>query len=170
MSALEFIGRSPKRQMQEVKRFVYIMDQFKFRIFSTESKTFQNLMSSLNKTSLYGQNREDKTVKILKGLFGEENVFKVGKLGSSEDAYGGVDAEVIIDGKKLTAQIKPFTNFVIEQNNYTIFGTANVIKYKTDWLIFTDIKGGMLIFNNSNTKIVNGNYRIPESELFKKID
>ena len=127
-------------------------------------------MSNLNKTSLNGQNREDKTVVILKRLFGAENVLKVGKLGNTDDARGGIDAEIVIDGKKHTAQIKPFTHFVVDENNYTMFGTANVIKYKTDWLIFTDIKGVMLVFNNSNTKIVNGNYVIPESELFKKID
>jgi Fe-Mn family superoxide dismutase len=167
---LQFVGKSPKRQMQEVRRMVHIMDKFKFRIFSTKSNTFQNLMSNLNKTSLNGQNREDKTVVILKKLFGDENVLKVGKLGSTDDARGGIDAEIVIDGKKHTAQIKPFTHFVVDENNYTMFGTANVIKYKTDWLIFTDIKGGMLVFNNSNTKIVNGNYVIPESELFKKID
>jgi hypothetical protein len=168
-SPLEFIGQSPKRQIQEVRRLVYIMDQFKFRIFNTKSKTFENLMATLSKTGEIGKATEEFAVAKLKERYGKENVSLVGKLGSSKDANEGIDAEIIIDGKKHTAQIKPFTGYDISEDKYEIYGTANVKPYKTDWIIFTNKKGEMLIFKNSDTKIVGGNYTFPNDSLIKKV-
>ena len=167
---LQLIGQPPKKQIDEVKRMVSIIEQFKFRIFSTKSKTFQNLISSLSKTSMWGKDLEDKTVGILKTLYGEDNVFQIGGLGSNEDMMNGVDAEIIIDDKKHTAQIKPFTSYDSKDDKYVFHGTANVKPYKTDWIIFTNKNKEMLIFDNSNTKIVGGNYTVSKNSLIKKVD
>jgi hypothetical protein len=168
-SPLEFIGQSPKRQMQEVRRLIYIMDQFKLRIFSTESKTFENLMATLSKTGEIGKVTEEFAVAKLKERYGNENVSLVGKLGSSKDANEGIDTEIIVDGKIKTAQIKPFGSYNLEEDTYTLYNTANVKKYSTDWIVFFNKKSGVLVFNNLNIKIVKGNYTIPSTSLIEHI-
>ena len=166
---LQLIGQSPKKQLEEVRRMVHIMDQFKFRIFSTKSKTFQNLISNLSRTSMFGEKTENQSIDLLKKVFGDENVLKVSKLGSTDDMMGGIDAEIVIDEKKHTAQIKPFTGYDKSKDKYEIYGTANVKPYKTDWIIFTNKNGEMLIFKNSDTKIVGGNYTFHNDSLIKKV-
>jgi hypothetical protein len=162
---LDLIGQSPKKQIDEVNRMVDIIDQFKFRIFATKSKTFQNILSTLSQNNKLGDEREDKSVVNLKKIFGDKNVIKVGKLGDKDDMIGGIDAEIMIDGKKQTAQIKPFKSYTNSDGKYTIFGTANVKPYKTDLLIFIKYNNDMLIFNNDKTKIVGGNFVFNESSL-----
>ena len=83
---------------------------------------------------------------------------------------GGVDAEIAVDGKKHTAQIKPFTGYDETEDKFVVYGTANVKPYKTDWIIFTNKSDQMLIFKNSNTKITSGNYSFPKETLIKKVD
>jgi len=162
---LDLIGQTPKKQIDEVNRMVSIIDQFKFRIFATKSKTFQNILSTLSQNNKLGDEREDKTVVNLKKIFGNDNVIKVGKLGDKDDMIGGIDAEIMVDGKKNTAQIKPFKYFTNKDGKYTIFGTANVKSYKTDLLIFIKYNNDMLIFNNDKTKIIGGNFVFSESSL-----
>jgi hypothetical protein len=96
-------------------------------------------MKILTQTNTWGQKREDETVRILKKKFGDENVIPVGKLGSKEDMIGGIDCEIIVDGVKLTSQVKPFTYI---KNNKEV-----------------------LVFSNKNTKIIGGQYVFPESDL-----
>jgi Fe-Mn family superoxide dismutase len=164
-SPLEFIGHSPKRQLQEVRRLVYIMNQFKFRIFSTNSKTFQNLISTLGRTNMFGEKTEEFAVKKLKEKFGDDNVIKVGRLGSTEDAIGGIDAQITIDGETKTAQIKPFSNYEEKNDKFIVYGTANVKPYKTDWIVFYNNKLGVLIFDNHKTKISGGNFTFDKGDL-----
>jgi Fe-Mn family superoxide dismutase len=166
---LSLIGVSPKEQIDQVKKMVLIIERFKYRIFSTKSKTFQNLIATLNNTNEFGQKIENQAVKVLKQIYGDEHVTKIGRLGSSQDMLGGVDVEIIANGKTYTAQIKPFAGRDLLDDKYTIYGTANVKPYKTDWLIFTNNKK-ILVFDNSKTKIVNGNYTIPKESLIKKIN
>jgi hypothetical protein len=75
-------------QINQVKRFVNIIDEYKTRIFNPESSTFQSLMMVLGQTHAWGQNREDSVIEILKKEFGDKNVDAVGKLGSSDDMIG----------------------------------------------------------------------------------
>jgi len=169
-STIHLIGQSPKKQIDEVTRMVSIIEQFKFRIFSMKSKTFKNLLATLGRTNKFGESTENKTIVLLKGIFGDENVSKISKLGGTDDMLGGIDAEIVVDGKKHTAQIKPFTGHDETENKFVIYGTANVKPYKTDWIIFTDKSNQMLIFKNSNTKITSGNYSFPKETLIKKVD
>jgi hypothetical protein len=152
-------------QLNQVKRFVNVIDEYKDRIFNPESSTFQSLMMVLGQTHAWGQKREDTTVEILKKQFGKDNVNAVGKLGSSEDMIGGIDCEIIVDGERKTAQIKPFTNTKTEDGNTIIMGSANVKRYNTDWLIFAKNNKEILIFNNKNGKIWGGNFVFPEENL-----
>lgn len=152
-------------QINKVKQFVNIIDEYKTRIFNPESSTFQSLMMVLGQTHAWGQKREDTTVEILKKQFGKDNVNAVGKLGSSEDMIGGIDCEIIVDGERKTAQIKPFTNTKTEDGNTIVMGSGNVKRYNTDWLIFAKNNKEILIFNNKNGKIIGGNYVFPEDTL-----
>jgi hypothetical protein len=82
---------------------------------------------------------------------------------------GGVDCEVITEETMKTAQIKPFTHLITEHNVTHVMGAGNVKKYKTDWLIFSKNNKEILVFNNNNSKIVNGNFVFPEQDLIYTI-
>ena len=167
---IEIVGKTPGEQLSEVKKLVKILDQYKERIFNRESSTFQNVMKILTQTDSWGQKREDVTVQILKKKFGENNVKAIGKLGSREDMIGGIDCEIIVNGTKHTSQIKPFTAIKKIDNEIHIFGSANVKKYSTDWLIFTKNNKDVVIFKNKNTKIVEGQYVFPEKDLIYSLN
>jgi len=166
---LKFVGVSPREQLNEVQRMCQIIEQFKFRIFSTKSKTFENLISTLSKTEQLGKITEEFTVAKLKEKYGDDNVSLVGKLGSSKDAKEGIDAEIIVDGETKTAQIKPFGSYNLDKDTYTVYNTANVKEYNTDWIVFYNKKFGIFVFDNRNTKIVGGNYTIPSTSLIEII-
>jgi hypothetical protein len=162
---IKIIGLKPFDQISEVKKLVNVLDEYKSRIFSQKSSTFQNLMKVLTQTDSWGQAREDRTIQILKKQFGEKNVNAIGKLGSKEDMIGGIDCEVIIDGVKKTAQIKPFTGEKEIDDSVMILGTANVKRYSTDWLIFTRNNKEVLVFDNKHSKIMGGQYIFPKEDL-----
>ncbi len=164
-SKIKLIGLKPFEQISETKKLIKQIDKYKFRIFSKDSSTFQNIMRILTQTDSWGQKREDETVKILKKKFGDENVTAIGKLGSKEDMIDGVDCEITINGTKHTSQIKPFISFKKIDNELVVYGSANVKKYKTDWLIFTKNNKEVLVFRNKNTKIIEGNYVFPSKDL-----
>lgn len=162
---IKIIGLKPFDQISEVKKLVNVLDEYKSRIFSQKSSTFQNLMKVLTQTDSWGQAREDRTIQILKKQFGEKNVNAIGKLGSKEDMIGGIDCEVVIDGVKKTAQIKPFTGEKEIDDSVMILGTANVKRYSTDWLIFTRNNKEVLVFDNKRSKIMGGQYIFPKEDL-----
>ena len=112
---LKLVGLSPFEQINETKKFVKYLNDYKFRIFSQKSGTFQNVLSILGGTNKAGDAREDKVVSKLKEKFGENNVKKVGELGSRSDMMLGVDCIVTINGKDYACQIKPYSN--IETND-----------------------------------------------------
>ena len=166
---IDLIGKTPFEQISEVKKFVKVLDKYKNRIFSKNSATFANLMSTLTQTNKKGDITEIKTVDILKKQFGNENVSQIGKLGSLEDMVGGVDCKIKTNGGIKTAQIKPFTHSKEENDKITIFGSAQVKPYKTDWIIFTKNDKEVLIFDNLSTEIVGGNYVLPISNLIYQL-
>ena len=127
-------------------------------------------MKILTQTDSWGQKREDVTVEILKKKFGKDNVVGIGKLGSREDMIGGIDCEIIVNGKKHTSQIKPFTSIKKIDDEIHVFGSANVKKYSTDWLIFTKNNKDVVVFRNKNTKIVEGQYVFPEKDLIYSLN
>jgi Fe-Mn family superoxide dismutase len=167
---INMVGLTPAEQINEVYKFVKILDKYKFRIFNRESATFQNIMKILTQTDSWGQKREDVTALILKKKFGEDNVKSVGKLGSREDMIGGIDCEIVVNGTKHTSQIKPFTGIKKIDGEIHVYGSANVKKYSTDWLIFTKNNKDVIIFRNKNTKIVEGQYVFPEKDLIYSLN
>ena len=160
-----FNYQSTEGQITQVHRLNHFIDLYKNRIFHTNSSTFQTIMFVLGQTHAWGQKREDNTVLILKKQFGEKNVKPIGKLGSTEDMVGGIDTVIDVDGKRLTAQIKPFTHLLTEDNLTHVMGAGNVKKYKTDLLIFSKNHKEILVFENKNTEIVNGNFVFNKENL-----
>jgi len=167
---LQFVGETPKKQIEEVKRMVSIMEKFKFRIFSTNSNTFKNLIATLGKTSEFGNVRETVAISLLRKVYGEKNVYHIGGPGIGDDMNLGVDALIKFEGKNYTAQIKGYKEIDIVGDNYIIKDTGQVKEYKTNWMIFVGVKKNILVFDNSNTSIVDGEYSIPVSNLINKID
>lgn len=161
---INFLGKSPKQQEEETIKLIKYIEAFGDRIFNTNSDTFKNLMNTLNRTHTSGEKRETDTLGRLKKKFGETNVSKIGGLGSREDMVQGIDITVNMDGKEYTAQVKPFSKLMYSNGNITAIDTGNVKKYNTDWLIFTN-NTATQVFDNKNTKIIDGNYVFPESAL-----
>jgi hypothetical protein len=164
-SPITFTGLNQFEQINQSKRFVDVIEKYKGRIFKPSSSTFQSLMLVLGQTHAWGQKREDTTIEILKKQFGNDNVKAVGKLGSEKDMIGGVDCEITIDGRVKTAQIKPFT-FISEEHKFIIvMGAGNVKKYNTDLIIFAKNNKDVLIFDNYDSTIVDGNFVFPKKSL-----
>lgn len=162
---INFNGVDTVSQLTEVKKFITLIENYKERIFNPNSSTFQSLMMVLGQTHAWGQKREDTTIEILKKQFGNFNVKAVGKLGSSEDMIGGIDCEITINEEHKTAQIKPFTHIKTEDKLTYVMGAGNVKKYKTDWLIFSKNNKEIVVYDNHNSKIINGNFVFPEENL-----
>lgn len=166
---IKLIGQPPFVQISETKKFVKILDEFKYRIFNTNSSTFKNLMGTLGVTHGIGGRTEDYVVKMLKKELGDENVKQIGDLGSKEDMISGIDCKVTINGEEKNAQIKPYADAKLNNNEITIIGSGQVKKYPTDLIIFSNQNKGVLVFSNKNTKIINGQYVIPEEDLIYKL-
>lgn len=161
---LNFIGKTPKEQIDEVKRMTSIIENYGSRIFNQESDTFKNIMSVLSFTNKKGDTTENTTVEILKKQFGNNNVVKVGELGSEKDMLKGIDCIITDKGKEYTAQIKPYSGIKESENEITILNSGQVKRYSTDWIIFS--KGNtILIFENYKSKIVDGDFVFPQDSL-----
>lgn len=160
-----FSGLSQQQQISQVYKLNQFIYDNKNRIFQTHTATFQTIMFVLGQTHSWGQKREDNTVLILKKQFGESKVIPVGKLGSTEDMVGGIDTIIEIDGNKINAQIKPFTHLISEGKTTHVMGAGNVKRYSTDWIIFSKNNKEIIVFNNSNSKIINGNFVFPQEDL-----
>ena len=133
---INFKDKSVKEQIEDVKRLIDVVDTYKKRIFSLSSSTFENIIATLGSTNALGDITEEYAVKKLKEIYGDENVEKIGHLGSSDDALKGIDCQIKINNKIITAQIKPYGSFDIEGGYYTMIDTGQVKDYTTDWLIF----------------------------------
>jgi hypothetical protein len=162
---LRLVGLKPFEQISETKKFVKYLDDYKFRIFSQKSGTFQNILSILGGTNKAGDIREDKVVNRLKKEFGNENVKKIGELGGKSDMLQGVDCIINVDGINNTAQIKPYSNIKNENGQIIVFGSGQVKKYTTNWIIFEGSGKPILIFKNKSTKIIDGNFTFNEEDL-----
>tara|TARA_R110000868_G_scaffold126827_1_gene334116 strand:- start:108 stop:836 length:729 start_codon:yes stop_codon:yes gene_type:complete len=169
INKINIVGVKPFEQILQTKKFIEYLNEYKFRIFSRNSETFNNLMVILKEKDSIGEKRELSVVKKLKEIYGEENVIKVGELGSKRDTKDGVDCEIIINGEVLTAQIKPFLKAEDIGENFKMHNTGNVKPYKTNFIIFSTMNNKIMVFKNDDIKIENGNYIIPKKNLIHNI-
>lgn len=161
---LNLSGIPPFGQINETKKFVEYLKEFQEQIFNKKSNSFQNIMRILEETSRWGDKRENDTITKLEEKFNHKNVTKLGKLGGEVDMIRGVDVEVKKGNKTYDGQIKPFSHIKENNNKIVVNNTANVKKYTTDWMIFTN-KKETLIFDNSSTQIIEGKYVFPSDSL-----
>ena len=166
---ISFDDKSVKGQIDEVKKLMEIIDEYKMRIFTLSSSTFENILSTLGATNTFGDENEEIVVTKLKELYGEENVEKIGELGNTEDALKGIDCKIKIGETIKTAQIKPFKSFDSDDGFYIMNDTGQVKPYTTDWIIFSKKTGEIMIFENDGIKIVKGQYVIPKLNLIEHI-
>ena len=166
IDAINFNNKNNYQQIQEVERLNKYLIELRYRIFDPNSETFKTLMSGLDKTNKFGDKREVDAVENLKTIFKTDKVTKVGELGGVDDMIGGVDAIVELPEGTKTMQIKPFNNSKNDNGKITVFGTGNVKPYKTDYLVFHNNNLGTLVFDNSNTSIIDGRYVFDESSQY----
>ncbi len=166
---IDFRGKDIGEQIKDVQRLISIVDQYKTRIFSLSSSTFENIMATLGSTNALGDLIEEYAVKRMKEVYGEDNVVKIGSLGNSDDALKGIDCQVKINDKILTAQIKPYKSFDIQNGKYIMNDTGQVKEYSTDWLVFAKNEVDVYVFDNSDTKIIKGKFVIPTKNLIQHI-
>ena len=165
---INFDNKTPAEQVKETERFVAALKHFKFRIFNTESSTFINVMKVLEEKDKVGDKREKITAAILRRHFGDRiKVDELGKLGNKQDALGGVDLVLELDGETKTAQVKPYIDVIDKGDTLTMIGTGQVKAYKTDFMIFQKGKS-VMVFKN-NPKILNGAYVFPKESLVHNI-
>lgn len=163
---ITFKGKNESQQIREVYRFIGLIKQFKDRLFKHASKTFTNMYQTVNKRNKQGDKTEQDSVVLLKKIFGDNNVKQVGELGSIEDAIGGVDAIIRTPKGDKTVQIKPFRFYKEDDGKITMVGTGVIKKYSTDLLVFYNNQKGVMVFDNSNTEIVNGQYVFNKEDLY----
>lgn len=166
---IKIVGETPKKQIEENKRFLSLIEKYGSRIFSENSKTLQKMYPYLEKSANYGKKGEEYVESKFQKKFGENSFKIIGKLGSAEDAEKGVDCEALIDGQFKKGQIKPYQKFLLQNGVYSFFETGAVKKYYTDLMIFQKINNTVFIFDNKDVKIVDGVYHVPESSLITKI-
>ena len=167
---ISFVGKTPEQQVKEVERFIAALDYYKFRIFDIKSSTFVNIMKTLQEKNDSGDKREQIVAAILKRFFkGQVKIERIGKLGREEDAHG-IDLKLIYGDRTETAQVKPFQEKIVDEENGTItlLGTAQVQPYSTDLMIFQ--KGKNVLIFNKKPKIVDGNYVFPLDGLKLNIE
>jgi Fe-Mn family superoxide dismutase len=156
---IENIGKSEKafdfskesnRNIKEVKRFLIALHHFRNSIFTKTNEDFTNIIKVLTILWKKGEKTENSsTNKIEKFFKGRVKVEKSSGHGLKKDAFKGIDSTIFLDGKKYTAQIKPYLNTEISEDKIKILGSADVKKYSVDWLIFNNYKTGkVLIFEN----------------------
>ena len=96
---IDFTGKDPKEQITEMVRMLKVLNHVKFRVFNPESETLKTMMSVMGASSKKGNQTEDAVVEKLKKQFGDDNVSRIGELGSKEDMLKGVDVKIIVDVK-----------------------------------------------------------------------
>ena len=155
-----------KQQLNEVDRFNKYLLMLKNRIFNlSSSRTFQEIVKKLQETDKRGDKREDDTIIELRKIFVNADVKKVGGLGNKEDMIDGVDAEIITNGVRKTAQIKPFSSVRdFSETEFVVLGASAPKKYKTDFIVFNN-PSKTIVFKNDNTKIIDGNYVFPKNDI-----
>jgi Fe-Mn family superoxide dismutase len=168
INPINFINLSKEEEILEVERLNKYLIELRYKIFNSESPTFKNLINTLDNVNKHGEKTEIDTISSLKKIFDTNKVFKVSDLGNKRDMLEGVDAYIELPEGNKTIQIKPFNHVIKKNGKNIIIGSANVKKYKTDFLVFYNPKIGTLVFENQNTKIVDGKYIFDDIYLFKE--
>ena len=179
-SQIDKVGRPEKkfdfskkenRTIKEINRLIRALDHFKSQIFTKNNEEFINIIKVLKKLWDRGQKSEDDVLIKIEKYFGDSaKLEKTGGHGQKTDAIKGVDLVITLNEKRYTAQVKPFSTTIKENDKITVKDTGNVKPYDVDWLIFINTKSNkILIFENNPIKNHN-QYVFNESSLIHKIE
>jgi Fe-Mn family superoxide dismutase len=166
-------GDDPKKNLLELRRFFSVLDGLRATIFKRgeQSITLNKIGRVLKKSDCLGKRNEQASEQIINQILGANTCEIKSGGGISNDMYSGIDAILNIEGKRLKAQIKPFTNAYKKEFDteeyYIVEGASSTKAYKTvDLLIFVNVKTkNVKIFNSKNVRINQGNYIIPSNYL-----
>jgi superoxide dismutase len=164
-------SKKENRNIKEIDRLVKALDHFKSQIFTKNNEEFINIIKVLKKLWDRGQKSEDDVLVKIEKYFGDSaKLEKTSGHGQKTDAFKGIDITIILDGKKHTAQVKPYSTMIKEDGKITMKDTGNVKPYDVDWLIFINTKSNkVLIFENKPIKNHN-QYVFNESSLIQEIE
>ena len=164
-------SKKENRTIKEIDRLVKALDHFKTQIFTKNNEEFINVIKVLKKLWDRGQKSEDDVLVKIEKYFGDSaKLEKTSGHGQKTDAFKGVDLTVVLNGKKHTAQVKPYSTMTKEDGKITMKDTGNVKPYDVDWLIFINTKSNkVLIFENKPIKNHN-QYVFNESSLIHEIE
>jgi Fe-Mn family superoxide dismutase len=159
--------KSEKEQVKQIKRLVLILKQYSSKIFDEKSPFYQSIISNLGTSKNKGEKVESLTFKRLGSKFGKDNVKIESGFGVEADS-GGLDAEITINDKKNTAQIKPLTSYDIQDNKVVVKTTGRIANYTQDWMIFSS-QSETIIFKNENVEHKDDSYVFPKETLIYKL-
>ena len=143
-------SKEKNRNRNEVRRFLIALHHFRNSIFVKTNEDFINIIKVLTILWNKGQKTENSSTSKIEKFFKERvKVEKTSGHGLKKDAFKGIDSTIVLDGKKHTAQIKPFSGTETSDGKIKVLGSADVKKYSVDWLVFNNDKTGkVLIFKN----------------------
>jgi hypothetical protein len=81
---------------------------------------------------------------------------------------GKLDLRVAFVGYRDHDFVERFVIKDFDDDSVMVFGASAPKQYKTDYLVFNN-KNKTIVFKNENTKIIDGNYVFPKSNIFADI-
>jgi hypothetical protein len=160
---ISFQDKSPADQIKEMKRFANWIEKFGKQIFDTNGSTFQMLIKILTEKDRVGSRREKSAIKTLQESLPDLKIIGTSGNGKSIDAEKKVDAHIVIEGKKKTAQIKGFSDILEQNGKLVVTKTGEVAKYNVDLMVF--VKGNKVAVFENNGEILMGNYVFDKKHL-----
>jgi len=160
---ISFSDKPPGEQVVEMKRFGNWIEKFGKGIFNTDGETFQAVMQILTEKDKVGSRREKSALRTLKESLPDVKVIGVSGAGKAIDAEKKIDAHIVIEGTKKTAQIKGFAEILEQNGKLIVTKTGEVAKYNVDLMVF--VKGNKVAVFENNGEIVMGNYVFEKKSL-----
>ena len=160
---ISFTDKTPGEQQIEMKRFANWIEKFGKGIFNTNGETFQGVIRVLTEKDKVGSRREKSALKTLKESLPDVKVIGVSGAGKSIDAEKKIDAHIVIEGTKKTAQIKGFAEILEQNGKLIVTKTGEVAKYNVDLMVF--VKGNKVAVFENDGEIVMGNYVFNKKSL-----
>jgi len=152
---------------KSVTRMMNILEKYHDKIFNEESSIYKALMTNLQQSKLKGEQVENLTELRFKNKFGDID-FKVSSQFGKQSDNEGFDADVTIDGKNLSMQVKPFDTNFVEEGKMVVLTTGKIHKYTQDLMVFTN-KQVTLVFKNQNTILGINAYKFPVEDLIYEL-
>lgn len=133
------------------------------KIFKEDSAFYIAIMSNLGESKIKGGKVESWSKERLEKEFGEGNVEIKSSFGAQSDSEG-LDSEIQVDGKIYKSQIKPFSTYFIEDENYVVLTPSSIKKYNVDWMIFSN-SFETIVFENKNIEKGINPYKFPVGDF-----